>query len=32
LGWLIEPFITSIPKESLEFTLGATRKAALNPE
>jgi hypothetical protein len=31
LGWLIEPFITSIPKESLEFTLGATRKAVLNP-
>ena len=30
LGWLIEPFITSIPKESLEFTLGATRKAVLN--
>lgn len=29
LGWLIEPFITSIPKESLEFTLGATRKAVL---
>jgi hypothetical protein len=32
LGWLIEPFITSIPKESLEFTLGATRKAVLNPK
>jgi len=30
LGWLIEPFITSIPKESLEFTLGATRRAVLN--
>ena len=29
LGWLIEPFITSIPKETLEFTLGATRKAVL---
>jgi len=29
LGWLIEPFITSIPKDSLEFTLGATRKAVL---
>jgi hypothetical protein len=27
LGWLIEPFVTSIPKETLEFTLGATRKA-----
>ena len=30
LGWLIEPFITNIPKESLEFTLQATRKAVLN--
>lgn len=30
LGWLIEPFISSIPKESLEFTLGATRRAVLN--
>jgi hypothetical protein len=30
LAWLIEPFITSIPKESLEFTLGATRKAVSN--
>jgi hypothetical protein len=30
LGWLIEPFITSIPKESLQFTLGATRQAVLN--
>jgi hypothetical protein len=27
LGWLIRPFITSIPKESLEFTLQQTRKA-----
>lgn len=27
LGWLIGPFVTSIPKESLEFTLEATRKA-----
>jgi hypothetical protein len=26
-GWLIEPFVTSIPKQTLEFTLGATRKA-----
>jgi hypothetical protein len=32
LGWLIEPFVTSIPRESLEFTLGATRKAVLNPK
>jgi hypothetical protein len=26
-GWLIGPFVTSIPKESLTFTLDATRKA-----
>jgi hypothetical protein len=30
LGWLIEPFITNIPKETLEFTLQATRKAVLS--
>jgi len=30
LGWLIEPFVTSIPKETLEFTLGVTRKAVLS--
>ena len=29
LIWLIGPFITSIPEESLEFTLAATRKAVL---
>ena len=29
LAWLIEPFITSIPKETLDFTLRATRKAVL---
>ena len=29
LNWLIAPFIESIPKESLEFTLQATRKALL---
>jgi hypothetical protein len=29
LGWLIRPFITGIPKESLENTLGSTRSAAL---
>lgn len=29
LGWLIEPFITKIPKETLEFTLQATRSAVL---
>jgi hypothetical protein len=27
LGWLIRPFITSIPKESLEMTMGSTRAA-----
>jgi hypothetical protein len=27
LGWLIGPFVTSIPRESLSFTLDATRKA-----
>jgi hypothetical protein len=30
LGWLIEPFITNIPKETLEFTLQALRKAVVN--
>jgi hypothetical protein len=29
LGWAVEPFVTSIPKESLEFTLGAVRRAVL---
>jgi hypothetical protein len=27
LGWLIKPFVTSIPRESLVMTLGATRSA-----
>jgi hypothetical protein len=27
LGWLVGPFVTSIPKETLLFTLNATRKA-----
>ncbi len=27
LGWMIRPFVTGIPKESLTFTLEATRKA-----
>jgi hypothetical protein len=27
LAWMIGPFVNSIPRESLEFTLGATRKA-----
>ena len=29
LGWMIGPFVTSIPKESLEHTLGSTRSAVL---
>jgi len=29
LGWLIGPMVTSIPKESLEHTLGSTRSALL---
>jgi hypothetical protein len=29
LGWLIKPFITDIPKESLQMTLGSTRLALL---
>jgi hypothetical protein len=31
LGWLIAPFVTEIPKETLTFTLEATRKAVLGP-
>ncbi len=27
LGWMIGPFVTSIPRESLNFTLGTTRSA-----
>jgi hypothetical protein len=29
-GWLIGPFVTSIPRESLEFTLETTRKTLLS--
>lgn len=29
LAWIVEPFVTKIPKETLEFTLQATRKAVL---
>ncbi|MGC1620196.1 MAG: hypothetical protein WA765_17025 [Candidatus Acidiferrum sp.] len=32
LGWLIGPFLTSIPKETLAFTLDATRHAVLRKE
>ena len=27
LGWMIGPFVESVPRESLEFTLEKTRKA-----
>ena len=27
LGWIVGPFVTSIPRESLEFTLGSMRNA-----
>jgi hypothetical protein len=30
LAWLIEPFITKIPEETLQFTLESTRKAVSN--
>jgi len=29
LGWLIKPFLTSVPRESLQDTLGCTRSAVL---
>jgi len=29
LGWLIGPFVTSIPKDTLEFTMNATREAVM---
>lgn len=32
LGWMIGPFVNSIPRESLQFTLGATRKALKEPK
>lgn len=31
LGWLIRPFVTGIPRESLEFTLGTIRTALMKP-
>jgi len=30
LGWAVGPFVTSLPRESLEFTLQTTRKTLLN--
>jgi hypothetical protein len=32
LRWLIGPFITSIPRESLAFTLETTRKTLVRPQ
>ena len=32
LGWLVGPFVTSVPRESLEFTLGHMRAALAGPE
>jgi hypothetical protein len=29
LGWMVGPFVTAVPRESLTFTLEATRKAVL---
>jgi hypothetical protein len=29
LAWIVRPFVESIPRESLEFTLSATRNALL---
>jgi hypothetical protein len=29
LGWMIEPFVTSIPRESLAFTMEATRRSVV---
>jgi len=29
LGWMVGPFVSSVPKESLEHTLGSTRSAVL---
>jgi hypothetical protein len=31
LGWAVEPFVESIPRESLEFTLRSTRNALQHP-
>jgi hypothetical protein len=30
-GWIIRPFITGIPRQALEFTLGQVRKALVDP-
>jgi hypothetical protein len=31
-GWMIRPFVTSIPRESLEFTLNTTRRVLTSPD
>jgi hypothetical protein len=30
LGWMVSPFVTSVPKESLTFTLSTARAALLH--
>lgn len=32
LGWLVKPFVSSLPRESLLATLDGTRNAVLNPD
>ncbi|HXZ33579.1 MAG TPA: hypothetical protein VEH30_14985 [Terriglobales bacterium] len=32
VGWLVAPFVTSIPRESLVFTLARTREALMKPK
>lgn len=32
LGWLIKPFVNGVPRESLEFTLGAMQRALTQPQ
>jgi hypothetical protein len=31
VGWMIKPFVTSVPRETLEFTLETTRKKLMPP-
>ena len=32
LSWIVKPFVTSLPKDSLTFTLETTRKALMKRE
>jgi hypothetical protein len=32
LSWMIKPFVNSVPRELLEFTLEKTRSALVGPE